>query len=106
MKTMFQRKEDAFLLISFASLKHWGESVERENVFAEKARLERVAESFFVSAGDVDYNEFLLDWVKANAHEIVYGEEFTYDVSIPDDSHDFNVNSLIEKEKKKSINVG
>ena len=36
MKTMFQRKEDAFLLISFASLKHWGESVERENVFAEK----------------------------------------------------------------------
>jgi hypothetical protein len=101
MKSIFQRKENAFLLIAFASLKHWGEPTTPENLSAEKARLERVAESFYLNS-EQEYNEFLLSWVKTNAKEIVYGNEFTYDPEIGDESIGFNLNSYIEKEAKRN----
>lgn len=102
MKTIFERKENAFLLIAFASLKHWGESTDKENLSAEKARLERVAEEFYLDKNsDQEYNEFLLDWIKTNAKEIVYGNEFTYDPQIPESSIGFNLESFIEKEQKR-----
>ena len=109
MKSIFQRKEDAFLLISFASLKHWGEPTDKENISAEKARLERVGESFYKSSVDVEYNKFMLEWIKENAEEIVYGDSFTYDVSIPDDTYEIDVdvvvNKMLRKEKKKLMSA-
>jgi hypothetical protein len=101
MKSIFQRKEDAFLLVAFASLKHWGEPTSKENLSAEKARLERVAESFYLDV-EQEYNQFLLEWLKTNAREIVYGNEFTYDPVIPDESIGFNLNSYVEKEAKRN----
>ena len=101
MKSVFQRKEDAFLLVSYASLKQWGEPTTKENISAEKARLERVGESFYTSSVDVEYNQFMLDWLKENAREIVYGDTFTYDVEIQDDYHEIDVNVIINKMKRK-----
>lgn len=102
MKTLFERKENCLLLVAYASLKQWQEPTDKENLSAEKARIERViADIFTKNKLDVDYNQFVLEFVKEHGREIVYGNEYTYDVEIPDDATELDVNVMIDKYIRK-----
>lgn len=102
MNTLFQRKEDCLLLIAYASLKQWDEPVDKENISAEKARIDRVISDIYSKNKlDVDYNQFVLEFVKEHGREIVYGNEFTYDVEVPDDATELDVNVMIDKYIRK-----
>lgn len=96
-QTKSEKKEDMFLLIAYASLKHNGESTSLDNLHAERYRLERIAENFYKGSPDQEYNQFLIDWLRTNAHDIVYTDRFVYDVSIPDDPYDLNVDLFCRK---------
>lgn len=102
MKTLFQRKEDCLLLIAFASLKQWGESTDPNNLFAEKSRLDRIiSEAFCKSTSDMDYNQFVLDFIKQHGREIVYENNYTYDTPIQDDYTELNIEMIIDRYNKK-----
>jgi hypothetical protein len=99
---MYERKEDCLLLIAFASLKQWGEPTDSNNLMGEKARLERVISDIFRgNKVDMDYNQFVLDFIKEHGRNIVYGNEYTYDIPIPDDFTELNVDTIINKYNRK-----
>lgn len=83
-KTILERKENVLSLIAFAVLKNKNKQTTQDNIIAEKGRIERVAERYYVKT-DKEYNTFIIDWLKENARRLVYTNEFSYDVSIPDD---------------------
>lgn len=83
-KTILERKENVLSLIAFAVLKNKNKQTNQDNIIAEKGRIERVAERYYVKT-DKEYNTFIIDWLKENARRLVYTNEFSYDVSIPDD---------------------
>lgn len=91
MKTLTERKDNVLFLVAYASLKHWNEPTDVDNIEAEKSRIERIAEKFFIKANE-EYNTFIINWVKTNAKKLVYTDEYAYDVDIPDDAHETNVN--------------
>lgn len=91
MKTLAERKDNVLFLVAYASLKHWNEPINTNNIEAEKSRIERIAEQFFIKSNE-EYNTFIINWVKNNAKKLVYTNDYVYDVHIPDDSHETNVN--------------
>jgi hypothetical protein len=96
MKTITTRRENAVLLVAYASLKAANESTDRENVYAEAARIERIiAQEYVEFKGDVEYNQFALNFIKENAAEIVYGDKYSFDVAIADEYTELDVNTLI-----------
>jgi hypothetical protein len=96
MKSISERRENAILLVAYASLKAADESTNRENVYAEAARIERIiAQEYVEFKGDVEYNQFALDFIKKNAEEIVYGDKYSFDVAIADEYTDLDVNQII-----------
>ena len=101
MKSLLQRKEDTLLLTAYASLKHNGEDTALENIRAEAARIERIAEEFYKDALDQEYNSFIIDWVKTNLEEIVYGDEYLYDANIPDDQWETNPNIYCREKQRR-----
>lgn len=102
MKTIFERKENALLLLAFASLKEYNEPTTQENISAEKARLERViSQEYLHDQNDVEYNQFILDWIQVHAEEVVYSDDWTYDVEVPDDAHEMDINVLVNKYQRK-----
>lgn len=90
---IFERKEKALFLIAFASLKNWNEPINPENIEVEKARIERIIEQFYIKE-DKEYNQFVLDFLKENAHEIVYGDNFLGDAVIPDKSNPDSISGI------------
>jgi hypothetical protein len=100
-KSLLERKENILSLIAFASLKHWNEPTDFDNIQAEKGRIERVAELFYKKS-DQEYNSFIISWLKENARKIVYTDEFTYDnVNIPDDVYELNIDLFCRKTLSK-----
>lgn len=97
MKPVWEKKDDALFLLAYASLKEWNEPTDAENIDAEIARIERVIEQFYLESPDEEYNAFILNWIKDNAHDLVYTDKFTYDVKIPDDPTETNVNLFCRK---------
>ena len=97
---IFKRKERALFLVAFASLKNWNESTSPNNIEAEMARLERVIEQFYLKE-DKEYNQFVLDFLKENVDEIIYGDNFLGDAVIPDKS---NADSISGVEFKLHLN--
>jgi hypothetical protein len=100
-QTKFQVKEDILMLIAYASLEHNGEDTGPENIQAEMRRIERVAESFYKDAEDREYNDFMISWLKDRADEIVYTNDLVYDIPLPDEPYDLNVDLFC----RKAINV-
>lgn len=98
-KKIWERKEDSLLCLAYASLLNWKEPTDLNNILAEKTRIERVAESFYKAAKDQEYNAFILEWIKENGREIVYGDRFSYDVDLPDNMTETNVNLFCRKGK-------
>lgn len=73
----FQRKQNILILTAFASLKHAGEPTDIQNVEVESDRIESIATEFYnKDKSDTEYNEFVIEWLKENADEIVYGNTF------------------------------
>lgn len=97
-KASYLKKEDALLLIAFASLKHWQESIDIENILAEKARIERVISDEYVKSTTYkEYNQFVLDFIKKYGREIVYTNIYNYDIEFPDEHYELNVDTIINK---------
>jgi hypothetical protein len=90
---IFNRKEKALFLVAFASLKNWNEPTTPNNIEAEMCRLERIIEQFYIKE-DKEYNQFVLDFLKENANEIVYGDNFLGDAVIPDKSNPDSISGV------------
>lgn len=99
MTTLLQRKDNVLTLVAFASLKHNHEPTDYDNIEAEKYRLERVAEKFYIKDNnkktEQEYNVFIIDWIKKHIDDIVYSDKFVGDVTIPDNTHETNLNNFI-----------
>jgi hypothetical protein len=93
-KTILERKENILYLIAFAVLKNSNKPTKQDNIIAEKGRIERVAERYYIKT-DKEYNVFIIDWLKENARKLVYSNEFSYDVSIPDDVKETNLDLFL-----------
>jgi hypothetical protein len=87
------------------SLKYWQESTEIENVLAEKSRIERViSEEYIKCPKDIEYNQFVLDFIKQHGREIVYTDDYNYDIDIPDEQYEINIDTIINKYRRKNLN--
>lgn len=97
MSTLLERKDNVLTLVAFASLKQWGESTDTNNLEAEKSRLERVAEKFYLNdkKTEQEYNVFIIDWIKKNIHDLVYTDKYVFDVTIPDNAFETNINNFM-----------
>lgn len=100
--SVYSRKQEALKWLAFASLKNWGESTDLQNISAEKSRIERVISDIYTkSKSDTEYNQFVLNFIKEHGREIVYEDTYTYDVPIPDEPYELNVNTIIDKLHRK-----
>lgn len=100
--SIFQRKEESLNWLAYASLKQWDEPTDLENISFEKARIERVISDIYSKSKDeTEFNEFCLNWIKLNGKDLVYTDKFTYDISIPDEQYELNVNTIIDKMERK-----
>ena len=100
--TQFQKKEDALFLTAYASLKQYNEPTTQENISAEKSRLDRViTQEYLDDDSDIEYNEFVLQWLRIHAHDVIHTDIWTYDIEVPDDSHELDVNVLVNKYQRK-----
>jgi hypothetical protein len=101
-RTVYERKQEALKWLAYASLKNWNEPTDLQNISVEKSRIERVISDIYTKANDdTEYNQFVLNFIKEHGREIVYEDTYTYDVPIPDEPYEMNVNTLIDKYKRK-----
>lgn len=104
--TLFERKQQALKLIAFASLKYNDEPIELDNIRAETSRIARiVADEYVHSSTELDFNKFVLNWIKKHGEEVVKTDRWTYDIEIPDDRYQMDVNVLIDKMHRKAAKV-
>lgn len=92
MRENMQKHNDMAFLIAYASLKANGEPTDENNIEAEKARIERIAQQFYLNAEDEEYHGFMIKWLRENARDIVYTDKFVYDTNIPDEQFELNIN--------------
>jgi hypothetical protein len=105
MKTisLYSRKQQALKLIAFASLKYNNIPVTLNDLIAETSRLSRIISDEFCKANfDQEYNSYALNWIKKHGEEFVKSDIWTYDIEIPDDAHELDVNVMIDKMNRKS----
>lgn len=96
MSSIYSIKEDKLRLIAYASLLNAGESTDTANIEAEMARIERIAEKYYIKS-DLHYEDFMIKWLNANGRDIVYSDIFCYDEDIPDDYTELNINTFGSK---------
>lgn len=100
--TTYSKKQEALKFLAFASLKHWNEPTDIPNISAEKSRIERViSDQYIKSDSEKEYNQFVLDFIREHGREIVYEDTWNYDIEIPDEGYELNVNTLIDKYTRK-----
>ena len=99
---MFEKKENALLLTAYASLLINDEPTDLENISAEKARLDRViTQEYLNDQNDIEYNQFVLQWLREHSDEVIHTDQWTYDIEVPDDAHELDVNVLVNKYQRK-----
>lgn len=99
---MFEKKENALLLTAYASLLINDEPTDLENISAEKARLDRViTQEYLNDQNDVEYNQFVLQWLREHSDEVIHTDQWTYDIEVPDDAHEMDINVLVNKYQRK-----
>nr|QMP83804.1 MAG: hypothetical protein [Caudoviricetes sp.] len=100
--SLFDKKEDALFLTAYASLKQYNEPTTLENISAEKSRLDRVITNEYINDQfDIDYNQFVLQWLSKHVSEVIHTDIWTYDINIPDDAHELDVSVLVNKYQRK-----
>ena len=99
---MFEKKENALLLTAYASLLINDEPTDLENISAEKARLDRViTQEYLNDQNDIEYNQFVLQWLREHSDEVIHSDEWTYDIPVSDDAHELDINVLVNKYQRK-----
>ena len=102
MVSVYARKQEALKFLAFASLKNWNEPTDFPNISAEKSRIERViSDQYIKSKSEKEYNQFVLDFIREHGEEIVYTDQWTYDIEIPEEPYELNVNTIIDKYTRK-----
>lgn len=102
MNTLFARKEESLNWLAYASLKNWNEPTSLENIAYEKSRIERVISDIYAKSRDeTEYNQYVLNFIKEHGREIVYEDTYTYDVTIPDEPFEMDINTIIDKYNRK-----
>jgi hypothetical protein len=100
--SLFDKKEDVLFLTAYASLKQYNEPTTLENISAEKSRLDRVITNEYINDQfDIDYNQFVLQWLSKHVSEVIHTDIWTYDINIPDDAHELDVSVLVNKYQRK-----
>jgi len=100
--SLFDKKEDALFLTAYASLKQYNEPTTLENISAEKSRLDRVITNEYINDQfDIDYNQFVLQWLSKHVSEVIHTDIWTDDINIPDDAHELDVSVLVNKYQRK-----
>lgn len=72
-------------------------SYSENSLIRESGRIERIAESYFISEKDREYNEFMVDWLMNNRKDIIDSEKFDFDVSISDEMYENNISFYTRK---------
>lgn len=105
-QSIYDKRQNASLVVAYSSLKYNGESLEQENVRAEKYRLDRIlADEYVKSSGDKEYNRFCLDWIAQNGMDFVTTDKWIYDIEFQDEPYELNIDVLIDKLHRKNINL-
>lgn len=100
--TTYERKQESLKWLAYASLKQWNEPTDLQNIAIEKSRIERVISDIYTKSNDdTEYNQYVLNFIKENGREIVYGDKYTYDISLPDEPYELNVDVIIDKYNRK-----
>lgn len=100
--SFFDKKEDVLFLTAYASLANYNEPTTPENISAEKSRLDRViTQEYLDDQSDIEYNQFVIEWLKDHAEEVIHTDIWTYDIDIPDDAHELDVNVIVNKYQRK-----
>lgn len=68
----YNQKEKSLTLIAFASLSYANEPLDEDNILFEKDRIESIIQDDYIADDPMEYNEYVLDWLQKNAHELVY----------------------------------
>lgn len=102
MKSLSELRQEKLGFLAFAVLKHRGKQTDLDSVLKESARIERVISAIYEQSRlDIDYNQFILTFIKKNGEEFVYGDTWDYDIKVPDESFEMDVNVLIDKFDRK-----
>ena len=100
--TVYQKKQNALQWLAYASLKNWNEPTDLANISAEKSRIERVITDIYTKSKDeTEYNQYVLNFIKEHGREIVYDDTYCYDISIPDEGYELNIDVIIDKMHRK-----
>jgi hypothetical protein len=101
-QSIYDKRQNASLVLAYSSLKYNKESVEQENVRAEKYRLDRIlADEYVKSFENKEYNKFCLDWIQKNGMDFVTTDKWVYDIEFKEDAYVLNVDNLIDKLHRK-----
>lgn len=95
MNTKFRMKETILENVAMLSLESKKVKVTYDKVIAESGRIERIAENFYVSSKETDYNTFILHWIKDNLNKLLYTDELSYDVIVPDEAYENDLEKYI-----------
>ena len=78
---MYEVKESLLYGVAKLSLIANGDVTTEDSIQTEKSRLERVIEPYYVKT-EVEYNQFVINFLRDNFEEIIYGDTFLGDVEI------------------------
>jgi hypothetical protein len=102
MTSIIQRKEESLNWLAYASLLNAQEPTNLENISAEKARIERVITDIYTKSKDeTEFNQYILNFIQEHGKEIVYADTYNYDISIPDEVYEMNIDTIIDKYNRK-----
>jgi hypothetical protein len=102
--TEFLAKEKALEFLAIASIKQKKIYLNTSNLSSEMARIDRIiTESYTKSKDVIEYNKYVMDFIKCNGRAIVYNEEYDYDIDLPDNRYDLNIDVVIDKLLRKEF---
>jgi hypothetical protein len=95
MSTKFRIKESILENVATLSLESKKVKVTYDKVIAESGRIERIAENFYINSKETDYNIFILNWLNDNLNKLLYTDELSYDVVVPDEAYENELDKYI-----------
>ena len=95
----YRDKEQMLELVAATNIFVKTKSCDDQLLENEKARLERIAQKDYITESDKEYNSFIIEWLKKNMKEIIYGQKFNFDSKIPDDYYELDLDAFLRTKK-------